>query len=123
MFNLPTRMRREIAARREMEDQEIKELLEMEAEPLQVELDRMAQQLKEQGLSPLVILAYQTLGPALRENRAVLAYRAQTGSSEVANAIPDVATATEATRLATAEWNLNPREQRQLHKLLLPLEP
>lgn len=123
MFFLPLKMRQEIAALPEMEDPMLKEMLLLEPEDLQASLDRMGRQLKARGMSPLVILAYQTLGPAMRENRAVLAYRAQTGSSEVANAIPDLASVDEAVNLAVQEWRLNPREQAQLRQLLLPLAP
>jgi hypothetical protein len=53
----------------------------------------------------------------------VQAYRAQTGNSAIANALPDVATADEAVSLAVAEWHLNAQEQQQLLDLLIPLEP
>jgi hypothetical protein len=123
MFNLPTKMRQEIAARPEIADPLMQRLLAMAAEPLQVELDKRAGQMKARGISPLVIVAYQALAPALRENRAVQAYRAQTGNSAIANALPDVATADEAVSLAVAEWHLNAQEQQQLLDLLIPLEP
>lgn len=123
MFNLPTRMRREIAARPEIADQAIKQMLEMEAEPLQQLLDAMGDKLEKQGFGPTVIVAYQALGPLLRENRAVLAYRAQTGNSETANALPDLASVTEAVDLAVLEWHLDDQEQQQLQELLMPLAP
>ena len=123
MFNLPTRMRREIAARPEMEDRAIKYMLKMEPEPLQQLLDEMGNKLEQRGFGPSVIVAYQALGPLLRENRAVMAYRAQTGNSETANALPDLANVTEAVDLATLEWHLDDKEQQQLQELLTPLAP
>lgn len=102
----------------ELEDKQIKALLELEPEALNQALDKMARQLQARGNSPLVVAAYQALAPVLRENKAVLAYRAKTGSSETANALPDLATAQEAVDLATREYQLNSKEQAQLFKLM-----
>lgn len=123
MFNLPTPMRKAIAALPEIEEPQIKALLELEPEPLQAALDKMARQLKARGNSPLVVAAYQALAPLLRENKAVKAYQAKTGSSEAARALVDLNSAEEAVALATQEYRLDSKEQAQLLKLMQAQEP
>ena len=116
MFQLPERMRRELATL--VKDPQIKALLMLPEQELQQALDAMAQKLRTRGLEWPVIAAYQALAPLLWENVAVLAYRAQTGASGTAAALPDLGTVDEALNVALVDYRLNPQQQRQLRKLL-----
>ena len=116
MFSLPLRIREEIAEL--VKDAQIKALLMLPEQELQEELDRMGRQLRAQAVTVNVVTAYQALAPLLWEAEAVRAYRARTGSSEIAQALPELASVQEAMESAQVDYRLTPPEQRRLHKLL-----
>lgn len=119
MFQLPTRMRRDLS--KLAKTPLMKDLLAMEPEELQQNLDQLARQLRAQGHSPVVAAAYQAVGPLLLEADAVRAYRAQAGSSDVMKALPEVTTVSEAMRIARADWPMDAKEERALKRLLREL--
>ena len=116
MFNLPMRMRLDLAEL--VQNSMIRDLLRLPENDLQASLDRMGRQLRMNGQTPSVVAAYQALAPLLWEAEAVRAYRARTGSSQVANALPELANLEEALDLAQVDYRLSPREHKSLRKLL-----
>lgn len=74
--------------------------------------------LKTQGYSDLTALAYLTALPLLLENQAISRFIVETDNLELRNQLPEVTDVQEALWLLSQDYPLDPKEMRDVEKLL-----
>ena len=116
MYNVPAQLLNQIAPLCQTEAW--RQVFSKNQDQLGKELEGAAQALEKRGISPAVILAYQTVCPLLAENEAISKYIARTGLLEIRQLLPEVLSVNEALLLMMQEHNLDDKQTDQLRMLL-----
>jgi len=122
MYQVATPIWNQIASSQTLATEWAKTLFSMSPEQMEQEMERQGEALGKAGYPDKVVLAYQVAAPLLAENEAISRHIQQTESWGLRNALPEVTTPLEATKLMIQEYGLNQTQATQLLTLLQNLE-